>query len=236
MLGRLDPFRHRFDAEAAAEPDHRAHDRGALGAGRELVHERPVDLDLVEREHVQIGQRRIAGAEIVEYDRHAELLEPVQRREIVFVVLEQHRLGDLQLQARRRQAGIGERAGNDRREIALAELRRGEVDRELDVRRPMRRLGAGAADDPFAEPDDQPGFLRDRDEPVGRNDAQLRVAPPHQGLRAAHAPGREGDDGLVVQLELAARDRRAQVVLERVPRARLGFHLWLEEAEAVAAR
>ena len=51
-----------------------------IAASSELAsrseHERPVDLEPVEREFLQIAQARIAGAEIVEHDADAELLDP----------------------------------------------------------------------------------------------------------------------------------------------------------------
>ena len=50
------------------------------GLRTELGDERLVDLDLVERERLQIGQRRIAGAEIVHRDAHAERLQAPQDR------------------------------------------------------------------------------------------------------------------------------------------------------------
>ena len=46
---------------------------------------------------------------------------------------------------------------------------------------------------------------------------------------------REIDDRLVVQLELAGRQRLAQVVLQRAPRLHLRVHLRLEEAVGAAA-
>ena len=58
---------------------------------------------------MQVGQRRVAGAEVVEHDRHAEVFEAVERVEIVFVLFEQDRFGDLQLQPFGRQAGVLER-------------------------------------------------------------------------------------------------------------------------------
>src|SRR3984893_3543914 len=66
-LGRGDP------PETRAEPRHRADDRDAIVFLAELADEGAVDLDLVEREAAQIAERRIAGAEIVHADAHAEI-------------------------------------------------------------------------------------------------------------------------------------------------------------------
>ena len=63
------------------------------------VHERTVDLDLVERETAQIAQRRIAGSEIIERNPDAEAAQLVQDRKRRLAVLQQHRFGDLQFEA-----------------------------------------------------------------------------------------------------------------------------------------
>ena len=64
-------FRDHVHAEVVRERDDRAQDHRprALAGG---AHERLVDLDGVEREALQIGQRGMAGAEIVERQSGAE--------------------------------------------------------------------------------------------------------------------------------------------------------------------
>ena len=62
----FDALRGGSDAEALAEPNHRANDCQGVVASGELVHEGAVDLDLVEREAAQITQRRVASAEVVD--------------------------------------------------------------------------------------------------------------------------------------------------------------------------
>src|SRR5579883_3465701 len=81
LLG-LDPLGGGDDVEAAGEARDGADDRGAVAPARQLLHEGAVDLDLVEWEHLQIAERRVAGAEIVEHDRGADTLDRVQRREV----------------------------------------------------------------------------------------------------------------------------------------------------------
>src|SRR5580704_10872131 len=65
-------------AETRAEPRHRADDGDAIVFLAELADEGAVDLDLVEREAAQIAERRIAGAEIVHADAHAEIADLMQ--------------------------------------------------------------------------------------------------------------------------------------------------------------
>src|SRR5665647_3910533 len=62
--------------QAMAEPDDGPDDRGRLRVAAEIDDEGAVDLDLVERESLQIGERRIAAAEIVHGNAYAERLQP----------------------------------------------------------------------------------------------------------------------------------------------------------------
>src|SRR5262249_3291135 len=77
----LDALRHHRQLEAAAQTDDRADDRRRLRIVLEIGDEGLVDLDLVERKGLQIGQRRIAGAEIVHGDANVEVLEAAQDRQ-----------------------------------------------------------------------------------------------------------------------------------------------------------
>src|SRR3984957_6664256 len=61
----FDAFGRGGDVEAAAETGNRPHDRQAIGTVGDILHERAVDLDLVERKTAEIAQAGIAGAEIV---------------------------------------------------------------------------------------------------------------------------------------------------------------------------
>src|ERR1700692_3674763 len=51
--------------ETMAKADHGAHDRGRLRVASEIDDKVAVDLDLVERERLQIGERGIAAAEVI---------------------------------------------------------------------------------------------------------------------------------------------------------------------------
>ena len=75
LLGRFHALGKDRHVEAMPKVDYRAHDRLGVPIGRQVADKSAVDLDLVERERVQIGQRRIAGAEIIERDANAEGLE-----------------------------------------------------------------------------------------------------------------------------------------------------------------
>ena len=80
---------------------------------------------------------------------------------------------------------------------------------------------------------DEPALLGERNEGAGRDQPLARMVPAHQRLEA-------GDLAvdmrlrLVVQLELVARDGRAQILLQRALFAQLLVHRQFEEADRSA--
>ena len=57
---------------------------------------------------VELGEARIAGAEIVERNADADVLEALDDGQHLLAVLEQRAFGDLDLEPLRREAGAGE--------------------------------------------------------------------------------------------------------------------------------
>ena len=103
------------------------------------------------------------------------------------------------------------------------------------MRSPLGGLPARLADRPLAQRADQAGLLGERDELVGADRAALGVGPARERLGADRAARGQLDDGLVVQLEPAVRDRLPEPGRELEPLlgiARVG----LVEAAGVAAR
>ena len=76
-------------------------------AGDELA----VDLDRVDREALDVVQRRMAGAEVVEHQPHAEVLEVLQHGRRRGGLLHQDALGQLEPQPLGRHAGLAQDAG-----------------------------------------------------------------------------------------------------------------------------
>src|ERR1019366_10444085 len=56
----LDPFGDDGEAEALGQRDDRVRDRRVVGPAGQVAYDRAVDLDLVERQPREIGERRIA--------------------------------------------------------------------------------------------------------------------------------------------------------------------------------
>ena len=96
LVDRLDPLGHGLEPEHLAQLDERVHDgRGLLGVG-DGGHEGLVDLEDVDRELPEVGERRIAGAEVVDRDPDAECLEAVELVHGGPHVTHQDRLGELE--------------------------------------------------------------------------------------------------------------------------------------------
>ena len=103
LLEALDALGHDLQVEVVAEADDGAHDGGILGVHREVVDEGAVDLERVEREALEVVERAVAGAEVIDGQGEAEFLEGLQRALPALHVLHQHPFGELELEQRGRQ-------------------------------------------------------------------------------------------------------------------------------------
>ncbi len=208
----------------------------ALAAFRQILRERFVDLDLVERKHGELAERRVSGAEVVQHDGDAEILELAKRRQTFGGGLDERRLGYFKLQPFRRQSELGEGVHDDVGQIGLVKLNERQIDSRRNIVRPGRSRRTCVMQHPLAELSDQPGFLGERNESVGQDQALGWVPPADQSLRAAH-PSRFGvDDGLIMQFQLVLQDGAAQLVFDLLARACDLAHFAIEEAIAIAAR
>ena len=194
--------------EGTSEVHHGIDDRGVALVDADARDEGAVELDRVDREAAQVGQRRVAGAEVVECDPHAEQLQALEPRPGGHDVVEHHALRDLQPdRARsgdRRIGHLGDHAG----EARVLQLPGRDVHREAQVapprqRLPLRELLAGRLEHPGTDRDDQSGLLGDGDELRRLHQASV-VAPAQERLHPGDPPGGELDHRLVEELELLA--------------------------------
>ena len=81
-------------------------------------------------------QPRIVDAEIVEHDGHAAALQPPELLVDRVESLEQHRFRYLDAQPRAGEPGVRKRVNDGVRDVAVAELRERNVDRQAQMRRP----------------------------------------------------------------------------------------------------
>ncbi len=73
-------------------------DRCIVVIGNDFPDERTVDLDLVDRQALEVAEAGKTGSEVIECNAHPQCLEPMQRLDRLFSVIQQKRFGDLQLQ------------------------------------------------------------------------------------------------------------------------------------------
>ena len=98
-----------------------------------------VDLDRVEREALQIGQRRIAGAEIVERQARAEIAQARQHLRGIFGIFHHEALGHFELQRARQHARARQHRLHVLQEVVAEQLAARHVDagenRRIDLER-----------------------------------------------------------------------------------------------------
>ena len=231
LLLQLDPFGDRLQLQRFAQRDHRARERRLRVASAHIVDERLVDLEDVDREALQVSERRVAGAEIVDRETNAERLERVQPLENRRALLHEHTLGDLEHEMARIEPAVAERAPHIVHHVLALQLVSRDVDRERErlSRRALSAcqpdgLPARLAHHPAAERNDQPRLLGQRNERERREHPARGMIPAHERLDAGDLARLQQDDRLIEQRELVAVDRVAQIGLELEPLHRLGVH------------
>ncbi len=150
-------------------------------------------------------------------------------------VFQKHAFGDLELQALRRQPGLGEDRGNLFGKAGVAQLQRRHVDGEPG------QFGAdgeaaGFQQHPFAELADHAAFFGDGDELRRRQCAMDLVCPADQRLRADDGLAVAGKDRLVGELDAgAAVQRIAQLALDLALAQQKVVHVAGEDLVTAAA-
>jgi hypothetical protein len=102
-------------------------------------------------------------------------------------------------------------------------------------RSPRRPHGATRlVDDPVRQRPDQPARFGERDELARRHEPPV-AQPPHEGLEADCPAGLELDDGLVVEPQVAGRDRHVEIGTELELGHGRDLHRRLEHLETALA-
>src|SRR6266536_4012178 len=234
LLGGLHALRRDFHAEPASETDDGVDDRRGIGGAFDIGDEAAVDFEAVERERAQIEQARIAGAEVVQHQAHAERFEPAHGGRDLLDVAEQRAFGELELEPGAFESGFAENALDHFHEIRPAELQRRDVDGEPDIG-PGAGLAAGFPQHPFAERNDELAVLGDGNEFGRIHFAPDRMIPAAQGLDARDPFAARVDDRLKRQAQTVALDGAAQIVLELLALAQIGIHGRIVDASPIAA-
>ena len=139
----------------------------------------------------------------------------MQHRQRRLGVLQQHRFGDLQLEPVRREAGGASACITVATRFGFLNCTGERLTATLDASRPAGRSAQASPQHPFAERHDQAGFLGQRNE-IGRRDhAALGWFQRTSASKPTTTSLARSTDRLVMDLELVAPQRRAQVELEQ---------------------
>ncbi len=160
-------------------------DRVVLAGAGQRPDEALVDLDLAHGQPLEVGQRRVAGAEVVDGQPDAEVPQLTEQDLGPRGLDHDAALGDLQRQQVPRHTVAGERAANLVDDVGVEQAAGRQVDGDPDVpavRAPLRRTPSAHAPARAASAADQAAALGDRDE-LGRGDAS-----PARGAASAPAP------------------------------------------------
>ena len=235
---RLHTLGHGGHAQAVRHDDHRLRDGLVFAAVGQGADERAVDLQRMHVETLQVRQRGMPGAEVVERGAHANAREVGEHGARGLVVLHQHRLGELDVQPLGRDAVFEQRIFHMLGQVGVAELARREIDGHAQQRQarsiPGGELRAGGADDPGTDGQHKAGLFEHGDEAVGRHHAATGRVPAQQRLDAGDDAIGQARLGLIVQQEFLALDSAAQRPFERQARGHRRVQVFAEEAEDAA--
>ena len=92
-------LRRRRAACGCAPANDHAHNRRAVGVGRDIANGGPVDLQGVEREALQVAQAGVAGAEVIHREKKSALLECAERLNRPSGIAHQAALGDARVRS-----------------------------------------------------------------------------------------------------------------------------------------
>ena len=126
--------------------------------------------------------------------------------------------------------------GDHRDDARVVELQRRQVDRDADMVGPLRRFLERRPQHPFADLPIRPASSASGMNLAGEIGPRVGWLPADQRFEARDLLACGVDDRLVVNRELAALDRLAEVVFEDLALGRLAVHRRLVEAMLAAAR
>src|SRR5919107_1761277 len=175
--------------------------------GGDLTDERAVDLQRVQRGMLQVAERGVSRAEVVNREVKPHGTERVQGFGALLVVVHQYAFGQLQTEVSGLEPAELQGTADGVGEPAF-QLAAGEIDSDPDTRKssvlPGTVLGAGSLENPLSHGYNEAVLLGYGDELRWQEKPELRMPPAQQSLGSDHRPGVGIDDGLVVHLELVS--------------------------------
>lgn len=213
LLHGLHPFGDGRQAQRVRQLHDGTDDGFGVGVASDIHNKRAIDFQAGKAKPPQIGQRRVAGAEIVDRHRKTRLHQRAQGLPRDLGLASRDRLGDLRLQpARRHTLKLGQLA-QALGKLGPAQLQHRHVDRHVRSARPFgppAHRSQRLAQHPVPDFDDAAGTLGHRDELRRRDRSPLRMLPAQQRLGSDDAAIPQTELRLVQQPQLTARHRLRQ--------------------------
>ncbi len=168
-------------------------------------------IEPIDREVLDVGQRRIPGAEIVDRDAHPQLVKPTQVRRDRFGIGHHDAFGELEIEPAGIEPGFRQRLGHQQGHALLAKLHGRKVDADAQRRKsrtlPRFRVAAGLPQYPFVDRDDQPILFGSCQKLARTDDAAPGPPPAQQRLGPDDVPGLHVHLRLIIQHELVVLNR-----------------------------
>lgn len=196
---------------------HHGPDDGLIGRIHQHPrHEGAVDLDRGDRQPAQVGERGVAGAEVIEGKAHTKLPAAGDALGHLLKILQSGGFQHLQPQRRGRQVGMaGQGRADPLREARIAQLPGRHVHahgRALACPHPGRAVVQRLLQHPIAETDDLRLMLDPAQPGLRRQQPLLGVLPAHQGFGKAQLLGGQFDHRLHEQAQLLPVDGLAHLL------------------------
>ena len=213
-------------------------DGDVVAVAFDVAYERLIEFQGVDRQQLEVAERRVARAEIVDRQAHAQVAQRLELADAGGRVVHGNRFGDFELQVGAFQTMLFQCPRDMRQQDGRVQLMGGQVHGHAEVGdadiAPCAELAAGFIQYPFAQRQDQAGFLGDGDEFGWRHQAHARVAPAYQRLEPDDAAAPAVELGLVMQFELLVFHGHPQVMVHGQPLHGGLVHLGREELDIVA--
>ena len=159
-----------------------------LGIVEHIAHKATVDFQGVDGEALEVSERRVTGAEIVERDGDADLTARREHMRDLGHIVQRAGLEHFQFQPGGKNIRVsGENSPQAIAKIGLLEVMGGDVDADGNVQTghaPFLQLGQRMFDHPFADAVDEGMVLDDGKKQTGQQASARGMVPADEGLRA----------------------------------------------------
>ncbi len=133
LVAGLDAFGHRAQAETLAQTDDRRRDLAAFERDPHRPDKSGVHLQFIERQRLQVPQARIAGAEVVQREPHAQVLQFAGDRACLHDVAHERAFRYFKHEALQRKSAGLRHALDLAGQVRIAELQRRNINRDRDL-------------------------------------------------------------------------------------------------------